>query len=594
MKVQNNKEKNTDVKGNVFDRMVLKRLFQFIKPYKAKFFVLILLTIVLSVLAPSIPWLISYTINKHVSVNNYQGLINTIIILVSVLVVQSFIQFATSYLSNWIGQSIIRDIRIRLFKHLLSFHLKFFDNTPIGRLVTRNVSDIETLSEVFSQGIAAMLADLLTLVTLLIVMFTMNWQLALISLIPFPILLISTYVFKEKMKSAFNEVRTAVSNLNTFVQERVTGMNIVQLFNSEKRELGKFTDINQAHRKAHLKTVKYYSIYFPIADVIGAVSIGLVVWYGARGIVDGFISGPGELVAFIMFINMFFRPIRLIADRFNTLQLGIVSTKRIIDLLDVAESIDKSGTKTTENLKGNVSFENVNFAYKDNAYVLKDISFEVEEGQTVALVGATGAGKSSVINLLSRFYEINSGTIRIDGVDTKEFEITALRKKIGVVLQDVFLFSDTIYNNITLNNPDITREQVWDAAKQVGAAKFIEKLPGQLDYNVQERGGSLSVGQRQLISFIRVMVYNPSIMVLDEATSSVDTETEILIQEAIQKLMNGRTSIVIAHRLSTIQEADKIIVLDKGEIQEMGSHTELIQKEGYYKQLYDMQYKEQD
>jgi ATP-binding cassette, subfamily B, multidrug efflux pump len=422
-------------------------------------------------------------------------------------------------------------------------------------------------------------------------MFSIDWRLTLVSLSMIPLLLISTYIFKEKVKNSFNEVRTAVSNLNSFVQEHITGMSIVQIFNSEEAEFKKFNEINREHRRANLKSVLYYSVYFPVAEVISAACTGLLVWYGARGILNEDIT-VGTLTAFIMFVSMFFRPIRMIADRFNTLQLGIVSTDRILKLLDNKEFIANNGNYVPEHMKGHVKFENVWFAYNDEEYVLKNISLEVKAGEMIALVGATGAGKSSVINLLSRFYEINKGHILIDGIDLQSYELNALRSNIGVVLQDVFLFSDTIMQNITLGNPAISREKVLEAADLVGARKFIERLPGGFDYNVMERGATLSVGQRQLISFVRAMVYDPKVIVLDEATSSVDTETEEMIQDAIEKLMKGRTSIVIAHRLSTIQKANMIIVMDKGEIKEKGTHEELLAKEGFYTQLYKMQYKE--
>ena len=508
------------------------------------------------------------------------------------LVVLAIMQYLHTYLAGWVGQTVIKDIRIKLYRHLLSLKLKFFDKTPIGRLVTRNVSDIETLSNVFSEGIAALIGDLLQLIVIMAVMFYADWKLALISLSTLPLLIFSTYIFKEKIKVTFNDVRNAVSNLNSFVQERVTGMNIVQIFNAEKREHEKFTDINKEHRKAHIKSVLYYSIYFPVAELIQAIAIGMLVWYGARGILNDTGQGPGLIISFIMYIQMFFRPIRMIADRFNTLQMGIVSSNRIFNLLDSQENIADEGDYIPKDFKGEVEFDKVWFAYNDEDYVLKDITFSVNEGDTVAFVGATGAGKSSVINLLSRFYEINKGKILVDGVDLQEYDLGALREHIGVVLQDVFLFSDTIRANITLGNSEISDEKIMQAAELVGARKFIERLPGGLDYNVMERGSTLSVGQRQLISFVRAMVYDPKIIVLDEATSSVDSETEALIQNAIEVLMEGRTAIVIAHRLSTIQGADKIIVLDKGQIMEMGNHQELIEKNGFYSNLYQMQYKE--
>jgi ATP-binding cassette subfamily B protein len=503
---------------------------------------------------------------------------------------QAIVQWAHTYYSGWIGQVIIKDIRVRLYQHLLKLRLKFFDNTPIGRLVTRNISDIETLADVFSEGLAAIVGDLLQLVTILAVMFYIDWKLTLVSLSTLPLMIISTYVFKEKIKVTFNDVRNAVSNLNSFLQEHITGMNIVQIFNREQREYDKFKSINKEHAAAHIRSVLYYSIYFPVAEIIQAIGIGLVVWYGAVGVL-GMDLQIGVLISFIMYLQLFFRPIRMIADRFNTLQMGVVSSSRIFKLLDSKDNIANEGNHKPEKVKGHIQLQNVWFAYVDEDYVLKNINFEVQPGQTVALVGATGAGKSSIINLISRFYEINKGNILIDGTDIREFELGTLRKHIGVVMQDVFLFSNTIYYNITLGNPTITREQVLEAAEMVGARKFIERLPGGLEYNVMERGATLSVGQRQLISFVRAMVYNPEIIILDEATSSVDTETEELIQESIEKMMRGRTSIVIAHRLSTIQKADKIIVMNKGEIVETGTHDSLLELGGFYSQLHQMQLK---
>ena len=550
-----------------------------------------MLTIVIGIIGPVRPLLVAWAIDDHIAIGDYTGLLNITIILIILITISGVFQYAHTYLSGWLGQYIIKDIRVRLYEHLLKMQLKFFDKTPIGRLVTRNVSDIETLSEVFSEGLAALIADVLQLVFILVFMFYLDWKLTLVSLSTFPLLVVSTYVFKEKIKHAFNEVRTAVSNLNSFVQEHITGMTIVQFFNSEHREFEKFKDINQEHKRAHIKSVLYYSIYYPVSEVIQALGIGLIVWFGAKGVIQEYATF-GDLTAFIMYLNMFFRPIRQIADRYNTLQMGIVSSSRIFDLLDSQDQIPNDGHFVPKQLEGTVEFKNVWFAYIDEDYVLKDISFKVEKGKTIALVGATGAGKSSVINLLSRFYDINKGEILIDGIPVKDYEIKALRNNIGVVLQDVFLFSNTIEENINLGNFDISRKKIYEAAELVGAKSFIERLPGKLEYNVMERGVTLSVGQRQLISFIRAMVYNPKIIVLDEATSSVDSETEELIQNAIQKMMSGRTSIVIAHRLSTIQNADKILVLDRGRIVEEGSHHELMAKNGFYNQLYSMQYKE--
>lgn len=563
----------------------------YVKPYKWVFLSLILFTVLHAVLGPLRPYLVSIAIDDHVAVGDYQGLVRMIAILFGLLLLQSMVQYAHTYLSDYLGQHVIRDIRIQLYKHILSLRLKFFDNTPIGRLVTRNISDIETLAEVFSQGLAAMMGDLLQLFVILGIMFYTDWRLTLISLSTLPLLIISTYVFKEKIKAAFNEVRNAVANLNSFVHEHITGMSIVQIFNSEKREYDKFKDINKEHRKANLKSVMYYSIYYPVAEVIQAIGIGLLVWYGAKGVIEDFTS-IGILIAFIMYIQMFFRPIRLVADRFNTLQLGIVSTSRILKLLDSKDQIADNGQLEPDHFNGDVLFRNVWFAYVDDQYVLKDISFSAKQGETIALVGATGAGKSSIINLLTRFYEINKGDILIDGTDIREYNLQTLRNNIGVVLQDVFLFSGSIKENITLGDKSISEEQIMQAAKLVGASKFIKKLPGGLEYNVMERGATLSVGQRQLISFIRAMVYDPKIIVLDEATSSVDSETEAMIQKAIEKVMKGRTSIVIAHRLSTIQKAHRILVLEKGEIIEEGTHESLLSEGGHYSYLYKIQYME--
>ena len=569
---------------------VLRQLYTYVKPYQKQFYFLVFLTLALAILAPARPYLIQIAIDEHVAVGDAAGLLKIIYVLVILMVIQAIAQWAHTYYSGWIGQVIIKDIRVRLYTHLLRLRLKFFDNTPIGRLVTRNVSDIETLADVFSEGLAAIIGDLLQIVTILGVMFYIDWKLTLVSLSTLPLLVISTYVFKEKIKVTFNDVRNAVANLNSFLQEHITGMTIVQLFNREQREFDKFKEINREHRAAHIRSVLYYSVYFPVAEIIQAIGIGLVVWYGAVGVL-GMNLQIGILISFIMYLQLFFRPIRMIADRFNTLQMGVVSSSRIFKLLASSEHIANEGSFSPEKVQGNVRLDQVWFAYKEEDYVLKNISFEAKQGQTIALVGATGAGKSSIINLISRFYEINKGAITIDGTNIQDYELSALRKHIGVVLQDVFLFSSSIYQNITLGNPSITKEQVLEAAELVGAAKFIEKLPGGLDYNVMERGATLSVGQRQLISFVRAMVYNPEILILDEATSSVDSETEELIQESIEKMMHGRTSIVIAHRLSTIQQADQILVLHKGEIVETGTHQSLLEKGGYYTQLHQMQLK---
>ena len=582
------KEKNI---GKIVDFKVLKRLIVFAIPYKKIFYFLIFLTITLSFTGPLRPFLIQRTINVEVANRDYPGLVNMTLFLISILIIQAMIQYFHTYYSSWLGQNIIHNIRIKLYRHIQDLQLRFYDKTPIGRLVTRNISDIETLAEVFSTGIAGIIADLMQVIFILSFMFYIDWALTLVSLSLLPLLILATYVFKEKIKVAFNEVRTAVSNLNSFVQEHITGMNIVQIFNSEVRELDKFKEINKEHRKANVKSVLYYAIYYPVAEVIQAACIGLIIWYGGGQLIDNQME-LGTLIAFIIYIQMFFRPIRMIADRFNTLQMGIVSSNRIMSLLDNNDYIDDEGTHQPESIKGNIIFKNVYFAYRGNDWVLKNINFSLNQGESVALVGATGAGKSSIINLLNRFYKIDKGEILLDGKNIQSYQLSNLRKHIAVVLQDVFLFSDTIFNNITLKNSEITREKVISSAKMVGAWGFIEQLPGGLDYNVMERGATLSVGQRQLISFVRALVYDPKIIVLDEATSSVDTQTEQLIQEATEKLMKGRSSIVIAHRLSTIQKADNIIVMDKGEIVEQGKHHQLLEHDGYYKRLHTLQYKE--
>jgi ATP-binding cassette subfamily B multidrug efflux pump len=586
-------EKST-VTGKIVDWQIIKRLIQFVMPYKWQFLFLIFLTTLSAALVPLRPYLIQYTIDNDVANNDYPGLVNMILLLVALLFTQAIVQYVHTYLSGWVGQYIVKDLRLRLYGHLLKLKLKFYDNTPIGRLVTRVISDIETLNEVFSQGLASIVGDLLQLFFIMGFMFYANWQLALVCLTTLPILIVATYIFKEKIKVTFNAVRNAVANLNSFVQEHVSGMAIVQIFNSEQSEYEKFKKINEEHKKANVRSILYYSIYFPVADIVSAAGIALLIWYGASASLKPEETGItlGMLMAFIMYIQMFFRPIRQLADRFNTLQLGVVSTSRILKLLDNDDHTPDQGSLTPSGLNGEVEFKNVWFAYIDDNYVLKDISFKVNPGETVALVGATGAGKSSIINLLTRLYPINKGGILVDGEKVADYQLDFIRRNIGIVLQDVFLFSDTILNNITLGNKEITREQVWEAAEMVGAREFIERMPGGLDYNVLERGGGLSVGQRQLISFVRAMVYNPGILVLDEATSSVDSETEELIQHAIKRMMYGRTSIVIAHRLSTIKNAHNIMVVDKGEIKETGTHDDLLAHGGYYAQLYNMQYKE--
>ncbi|AYA38039.1 ABC transporter ATP-binding protein [Hymenobacter oligotrophus] len=575
--------------GNIFDWQVLSRLLVYIRPYRGTFALLIFLTIATAVLGTVRPFLIQQMVDVQISNGDWPGLNRMFAWLLGILVAHTGVSYLQTYYGGWLGQYIVRDIRVDLYQHILNLRLQFFDRTPIGVLVTRNISDVETLSDVFSEGLAAMIGDILQLVFIMAFMFYIDWRLTLVSLSVIPPLLLSTYVFKEKVKKSFQEVRTAVANLNAFVQEHLTGMGIVQIFGNEEREFRKFEKLNQEHTRANIRSVLYYSVYFPVAEVLGAIGVGLLVWYAAQGQIEGTIS-KGALIAFIMYNSLFFRPIRQIADRFNTLQLGLVSTERLLKLLDSKEFIPNEGTRQPATLRGEVDFRHVWFAYNEPEWVLKDINFEVKAGQTIAFVGATGAGKTSIINLLSRFYDIQRGEICVDGHDLREYDLKALRRHIAVVLQDVFLFNGTIQDNITLGDQSITEEQVWASARLVGADKFIERLPGGLQYKVMERGSTLSVGQRQLISFVRALVYDPRIIILDEATSSVDSETEEMIQDAIEKLMQGRTSLVIAHRLSTIQKADRIIVLDRGEIKESGPHEELLRLGGYYAQLYQMQY----
>lgn len=577
------------ISGNAYDSKLLGRLAKYISPYKTAFWVSVVLTILLAAVAPALPLLVEYTLDHYILSNKEEGLNNMLILMFALLIAQTIIRYFHTLMTNTLGQSVIRDIRIQVFNHITNLRLKYFDNTPIGRLITRTISDLETIANIFSEGLIQIIGDLLQLVVILGVMFYTDWRLTLVVLVPMPLMIAATYIFKEAMKSAFQSVRLWVSNLNTFLQEHITGMNVIQYFAREDQEMRKFKAINVEHRNAHIRANWYFSIFFPVLEIIVAIATGLLVWYGSKQILADVIS-PGVVVAFIMYINMIFRPIRELIDKFNTLQMGMVSAERIFDVLDTDEFTPNTGTYKPEHVKGEITFKNVWFAYNDEKWVLKDVSFHVKQGETLALVGATGAGKSSIINILSRFYEIQKGEILLDGIDIREYDLTFLRQTISTVLQDVFLFSDTVLNNINLHNPNISFESIEDAAKKVGAYDFIMRLPGNFNYQVQERGSTLSAGQAQLISFIRALVHDPKILILDEATSSIDTETEELIQKAIENLMEGRTSIVIAHRLSTIQKADKIIVLDKGEIMETGTHHELLELEGYYRKLYDLQF----
>ena len=581
---------NKNISGNLFDLKILNRLFIFCKPYMGVFYVLIFLTLSLSILQPIRPYITQIIIDDYVSLNDLDGLKNMIFLLFGLLIINAIVMYFHTYLSGWLGQNIIKDIRIKLFSHLQNFKLQFFDKTPIGRIVTRNVSDIETIADIFGQCIAAIIGDILQLFGIVVLMFYINWKLTLISLATLPFLFLTTYIFKEKVKLSFNNVRNAVANLNSYVQEHIIGMNIVQIFGNEEKEYKRFKDINETHLKANLKAVLYYSIYFPVMELFTSIGLGLLIWYGSNQLFSEEVT-LGVLVAFIMYLQLFFRPIRSIADRFNTLQMGVVSSKRIFDLLDRNEEIDSNEKLKDIQLNGDVEFKDVWFAYNDEEYVLKNISFKINSGESVGFVGSTGSGKTSIINLINRFYDFQKGTILVDGNDIKDYNLSSLRSNLGMVSQDVFLFSDSIYNNITLFNDSIKEDEVWNAIKKVGAEKFINKLPNGLQFDVKERGISLSVGQRQLISCIRIMLYDPKIILLDEATSSIDSESETMIQKAISEILKNRTSIVVAHRLSTIKEVDKIVVIDSGEIKEIGNHKDLIQSNGFYKKLYEMQYK---
>ncbi|WP_408032688.1 ABC transporter ATP-binding protein [Tenacibaculum xiamenense] len=565
----------------------------FAKKYKLKFTIATLSTILLAIAAAADPYVLINAINDFSETKDLAGLINNTMILLALLVLQVILQFSFIYYANWVGQHIIRDIRAKTFRKIVAFKMSYFDKNSVGKLVTRVVSDIETIANFFTQGVFMIVSDILKMIVVTALMLIINWKLALIALAVLPILIYATKLFQIAIKATFQDVRNQVANLNSFVQERVTGMKIVQLFNRENIEYKNFVEINNKHKKAHVKTVWYYSIFFPIAEILSSIAIGLIVWYGGFQVVEDSNVSVGAIIGFIKMAQMLFRPLRQIADKFNQLQMGIVSGERVFEVIDTESSIDKSGTTLASNLQGNISFKDVRFSYIENEEVLKGISFDVEKGQTVAIVGATGAGKSTIINLISRFYEIDSGQICVDSIPVKEYDVTSLRSKVAVVLQDVFLFSDTILNNITLNNDAISLEEVKKAAKQIGIHEFIMSLPNGYNYNVKERGGMLSSGQRQLIAFLRAYVSKPSILILDEATSSVDSHSEQMIQFATDQITKNRTSIIIAHRLATIKKADTIIVMDKGQIVEQGSHSELLKiSDGYYKNLYEVQFQE--
>ncbi len=583
-------------KGSAFEWSLVKRILSYARPYRSWFILSLLSTILLSLIAPAIPYLFQYVLDNPTANNDVDGVRRMILIILGVFVFRALVMYGNTYLTGWLGQTIIHDIRLQVFNHLTSLRAKYFDKHPVGQLQTRTISDVETLNNVFSEGLVTIFGDLLQLAVIFCVMLYTDVALTLVIISTIPILLFATYIFKNAIRSAFQKVRKYVGEMNSFLQEHITGMLITQIFGREQVEAERFDKINKNYLNANLKSVMAYSIFFPVVEIITAMATALLVWYGVGSVLNGSVTF-GTLIAFLMYITMFFRPIRMLADRFNTLQMGMVSAERIFQVLDTEEVIENSGElKDLPVLEGYpaneiaIEFQKVWFAYNDHDWVLQDVSFKVNPGETVAIVGSTGAGKSTIINLLTRFYEINRGKISLNGLDISELQLQCLRRKIGLVLQDIFLFSGSIYDNITLANPKISLEQAKRAAEIVGADKFIQNLPGKYDYNVQERGATLSSGQRQLIAFARVIVYDPKILILDEATSSVDTESEEIIQAAIDKIMSGRTSIIIAHRLSTVQKADLILVMKKGKIVERGNHQQLLENKGIYRKLYDLQF----
>jgi ABC-type multidrug transport system fused ATPase/permease subunit len=580
------------MKAKAFDILVFKRILKYTKPYQWRFNSVVAFAISLSIFAALRPYLLKQTVDEYIKTHDAAGLLFYIVLMGIVLLAEVFSQFYFVLWANWLGQDIVKDIRVKLFQHMLSFKMKYYDNAPVGQLVTRSVSDIEQIAKIFSQGLFMIISDLMKMTVVLIFMFYMNWRLTWIVIVAMPILVFFTRIFQRKMQVAFEDVRNQVAHMNTFVQERVTGMKIVQLFNREDIEAEKFSEINDKHRKAWVKTILYNSIFFPIADIISSLTLGFVVLYGGISILHGDqFTTFGDLFSYTMFIGMLFNPLRQIADKFNEMQMGMIAANRVFDIIDTQDQIQDTGTIEAPKFAGNIQFKEVRFSYIDEEEIIKGINLDVKAGETIAIVGATGAGKSTIINLLNRFYEIDSGTICIDGHSVKDYSLNSIRKQIAVVLQDVFLFADTILNNITLNNPEITKDAVISAAKKIGVHEFIMSLPENYEYNVKERGVMLSSGQRQLIAFLRAYMSDPSILILDEATSSIDTHSEELIQKATETITKGRTSIVIAHRLATIVNADKIVVMDKGLIVEQGSHLELVVKEnGIYKKLYDSQF----
>ncbi|HEX2532139.1 MAG TPA: ABC transporter ATP-binding protein [Chitinophagaceae bacterium] len=573
-----------------FDIQLLQRVLQFTRPYRRRYHLSIALSLILAAATPVRPYLMQLTVNKYIAGRIVEMVITITIIQIAFLLVENVLRFVFTYFTSWLGQSVVKDLRTAVYRKVLRLNLRQFDKTPIGTLTTRTVDDIERINDIFAEGFIPIIADLLSILCVLGVMFWTDWRLSLISLIPFPLLILATYYFKESVNKSFHRVRNAVSELNAFVQEHLTGMHIVQAFASEDREFDKFKKINKEHRNANIRAIFAYSVFFPVMEIILAISTGLIVWWLSKEALDTPPFEAGVLVAFMQYLQLIFRPLRVIADKFNVLQMGMVASERVFKVLDNDDVMPDTGTLDAERVQGKIELDHVWFGYKEGQPVLKNVSFSVQPGQTVAIVGHTGSGKSTIISLLNRLYAVEQGAIRIDDQPLEAYRLDALRRHIGVVLQDVFLFSGSVLDNLTLRNPAISREQAEEAARLIGMHDFILRLPGGYDYNVMERGATLSLGQRQLLSFIRALLYNPSILILDEATSSIDTESEQLIEQAIQKLITGRTSIIIAHRLSTIQRADAIIVLDKGEVKEIGSHSELLARGGYYARLHEMQF----
>ncbi len=574
----------------LLDFGLLRKVFSYAAPHKKKFYISVVLSILLAVLSPIRPYLIQYTVNNFIKDKDVHWLVLITIIQIGLLVVESGLRFYFTYLTSWLGQTVVKSLRVDVYEKVLSYNLRQFDQTPIGTLTTRTINDIEAVNDIFSDGLIPIISDLLSIFSILGFMFYVDWRLSLISLAPFPILIVATYFFKETVNKSFIKVRNAVAALNAFVQEHITGMSVVQALAVEDKEFSKFKEINKDHCNANIRAILAYSIFFPVVEVVLAFSIGLLVWWGANNAFDA-----GVIIAFIMYLNLLFRPLRVIADKFNVLQMGMVASERVFKVLENDDVTPNEGRDAVHQpIKGSVEFNHVWFAYNDEEYVLKDINFKIEPGEVLAIVGHTGSGKTSIISLLNRLYHIGQGEIKIDGVSIEEYDINYLRSRIAVVLQDVFLFSGSVYDNVTLRNKSIEKEKVKEAAQLIGVHEFISRLPGGYDFNVRERGATLSLGQRQLLSFIRAILYNPSILVLDEATSSIDSESERLIQQAIDKLIRGRTSIIIAHRLSTIRKASKIIVLDKGTIIETGTHEELLDQRGHYFKLHKMQFEKQE